>query len=145
MMQLTTITADRFDIVDREDPRQSVLGGARYLRHLMDRLPPEIQDPDRTWLALAAYNVGFGHLKDARILTLKNGRDPNKWVDVKEFLPLLSVPKWYKKTKHGYARGHEPVSYVTRIRSFHDILVKIDDQDERRQVAPKTHPQVPAA
>ncbi len=145
MMQLTKVTADRFDILDREDPRQSILGGAQYLRHLMDRLPPKIQDPDRTWLALAAYNVGFGHLKDARILARKNGRDPNKWVDVKEILPLLSVPKWYQRTKHGYARGHEPVSYVTRIRSFHDILLKIEEQDEPRQVTPQPQTSVPAA
>lgn len=145
IMQLTKVTADRFDILDREDPRQSILGGARYLRHLMDRLPPEIQEPDRTWLALAAYNVGFGHLRDARTLTSKHGRDPNKWVDVKEFLPLLSVPKWYKQTKHGYARGHEPVSYVTRIRSFHDILVKIEEQDEPRQVAPQPQLAAPTA
>ncbi len=145
MMQLTKVTADRFDIIDREDPRQSILGGARYLRHLIDRLPPEIQDPDRTWLALAAYNVGFGHLQDARILTVRNGRDANKWVDVKEFLPLLSLPKWYKKTTHGYARGHEPVSYVTRIRSFYDILVKIEEQDEPRHVAPQPQLPVPAA
>lgn len=145
MMQLTKVTADRFDILDREDPRQSILGGARYLRHLMDRLPREIQDPDRTWLALAAYNVGFGHLKDARILTVKHGRDPNKWVDVKQFLPLLSVPKWYKTTKHGYARGHEPVSYVTRIRSFHDILAKIEKKEEQRHVAPQPQLPVPAA
>ncbi len=145
MMQLTKVTADRFDIPDREDPEQSILGGARYLRHLIDRLPREIQDPDRTWLALAAYNVGFGHLKDARILTRQNGLDPNKWVDVKEFLPLLSIPKWYKTTKHGYARGHEPVKYVTRIRSFHDILVKIEEQEEHRHGAPQPQLTFPAA
>ncbi len=145
MMQLTKVTANRFDILDREDPGQSILGGARYLRHLINRLPPEIEEPDRTWLALAAYNVGFGHLTDARILTVRNGRDPNKWVDVKEVLPLLSVPKWYKKTTHGYARGHEPVSYVTRIRSFHDILVKIEEQDAPRPAAPRPQLAVPAA
>ena len=130
MMQLTMVTANRLNIADRDDPEQSVLGGASYVKNLMKRLPKQVLEPDRTWLALAAYNVGFGHLMDAIRLTKSNGGDPNKWVDVKESLPLLTIPKWYKQTKHGYARGHEPVSYVTRIRSFYDILVKIDEREK---------------
>ncbi len=139
MMQLTSVTAERLNIADRSDPRESIFGGARYLRSLMDRLPVEIDEPDRTWLALAAYNVGFGHLLDARRLAQQAGRDPDKWVEVKNFLPLLSLPKWYKTTKHGYARGHEPVQYVTRIRSFFDILEKIEEQGKSEIVGPQ-HP-----
>ncbi len=135
IMQLTQVTATRFDIANREDPQQSILGGARYLRNIMDRLPDEAKEPDRTWLALASYNVGLGHLRDAQLLAQRANRDPNKWADVKQFLPLLSVPKWYKQTKHGYARGHEPVNYVTRIRSFYEILLKID-QDRRSREPP---------
>ncbi len=137
LMQLTEATAKRFDIDDREDPRASIEGGARYLRNLLDRLPARITEPDRTWLALAAYNVGFGHMEDARVLTQKQGRDPDKWVDVKEHLPLLAKPQWYKQAKHGYARGYEAVSYVTRIRSFYDILTKVDEERtpaERRKL-----------
>ncbi len=140
IMQLTKVTAERLNVSDRADPRESIFGGAQYLRNLMDRLPAEIVEPDRTWLALAAYNVGFGHLMDARRLAQQAGRDPNKWVELKKFLPLLSLPKWYKQTKHGYARGHEPVQYVTRIRSFFDILVKIEEKGASEIVGPRLPP-----
>jgi len=125
IMQLTSATASRFDVADRTDPESSIKAGAKYLRTLKDGLPERIKDPDRTWLALAAYNIGLGHLEDARILTEKNGGNPDTWIDVKQYLPLLAKAKWFKQTKHGYARGHEPVAYVTRIRSFYDILVKM--------------------
>ena len=74
-------------------------------------------------MALAAYNVGYGHLEDARVLTEKRGGNPDKWLDVKDALPLLAQKKWYKQTKYGYARGQEPVRYVENIRSYYDILV----------------------
>ena len=124
-MQLTQATAARFDLKEREDAHQSILAGARFLNKLKQRLPERVNEPDRTWLALAAYNVGFGHLEDARILAQKNGGNPDRWADVKQYLPLLSKPKWYRQTVHGYARGYEPVAYVTRIRSFYDVLVKL--------------------
>jgi membrane-bound lytic murein transglycosylase F len=123
LMMLTHNTMRFLGLSDRTDPEQSVLGGARYIRLLKDKLPPRIGDPDRTWLALAAYNVGYGHLEDARVLTQKRGGDPDKWMDVKEALPLLAQKKWYAQTRHGYARGHEPVRYVENIRSYYDILV----------------------
>ena len=88
-------------------------------------VPDRILEPDRSWMALAAYNVGFGHLEDARILTEIHGYDPDRWMDVREFLPLLSQRRWYKQTKHGYARGREPVVYVENIRSYYDTLVWI--------------------
>jgi len=125
MMQLTSATAERFNVIDRSDTAESIKAGAQYLRNLKDRLPERITEPDRTWMALAAYNVGLGHLEDARVLTQKNGGNPDIWIDVVQHLPLLSKPKWFKQTQYGYARGHEPVAYVTRIRSFYDILVKM--------------------
>jgi len=125
IMQLTEATAARYDLDDRADPKLSIQIGARYLKELRNSLPERITEPDRTWLALAAYNIGLGHLEDARILTQKEGGNPDTWVDVKQYLPLLMKPKWYQTTKHGYARGNETVSYVTRIRSFYDVLVKM--------------------
>jgi len=95
---------------------------------LIDKMPSPIKEPDRTWMALAAYNVGINHLEDARMITRRRGRDPNRWKDVKESLPLLSRRTWFKKTKHGYARGIEPVRFVTRIRAYYDVLVKIDSE-----------------
>lgn len=130
-MMLTKETADELG-VDRLDPVSSIEGGARYLRYLIDRLPQRIEEPDRLWLALAAYNVGFSHLEDARILTQKQGGDPNKWNDIKERLPLLSEPKYYSKAKYGFCRGIEPVRFVNRVRTYYDVLAKIDE-DEKSQ------------
>jgi len=128
IMMLTRDTAEFIGIEDRRDPEQSIAGGARYIRQLIDRLPERIKQPDRTWLALAAYNVGMGHLEDARILTQKAGRDPDLWLDVQQFLPRLADPEWHKQTRHGYARGYEPVVYVNRIRGYYEILAWYDDR-----------------
>jgi membrane-bound lytic murein transglycosylase F len=122
MMMLTLPTAERFDVENRLNPTQSIRAGASYLTQLKQRLPERIAEPDRTWLALAAYNVGLGHLEDARILTEFQGGNPDRWSDVKERLPLLSQKRYYKFLKYGYARGHEPVQYVDNIRRYLDIL-----------------------
>lgn len=105
LMMITNATAKEMNITDREDPQQSIEAGAAYLNFLRTRLPDRIREPDKTWLALAAYNVGLGHLEDARILTEDNGKNPDRWPDVKSHLPLLSKKKWYRKTRYGYARG----------------------------------------
>jgi len=132
IMMLTESTAQHLGIRDRLDPRQSILGGAAYLRSLIDRLPERIAEPDRTWLALAAYNVGFYHLEDARIITESQKGDPDKWSDIKVRLPLLAKASWYARTKHGYARGYEPVQFVTRIRTYYEILRKHDEERRNR-------------
>ena len=123
LMQITRNTAKFLGIENRLDPAESIDGAARYIRSLSNRLPTDIQEPDRTWMALAAYNIGLGHLRDARGLTQEHGRDPNRWVDVRAHLPLLTQPKWYKATQYGYARGHEAVTYVGNIRTYYDMLV----------------------
>ncbi len=74
----------------------------------------------------------MGHLEDARILTEKHGGDPDKWIDVKNHLPLLAQRKYFEKTKHGYARGWEPVAYVQNIRQFYNILSWQHSTKERR-------------
>lgn len=127
IMMLTNNTARLVGIQDRTDPDQSIQGGAKYFRYMLDKIPAPIAEPDRTWMALAAYNVGYGHLEDARIITQKLGKDPDKWVDVRESLPLLSKKKWYKKTRYGYARGREPVAYVSHIRNYYELLVWQDE------------------
>jgi membrane-bound lytic murein transglycosylase F len=132
IMMLTETTAQHLGISDRLDVRQSVNGGSTYLRTLKDRLPDRIPEPDRTWMALAAYNVGMNHLEDARIITQMQGADPDKWNDVKERLPLLTKATWHTKTKHGYARGYEPVQFVNRIRTYYEILKKNDNDTRAR-------------
>jgi membrane-bound lytic murein transglycosylase F len=128
LMMLTLDTASELGIEDRVDPAQSITGGAEYLARMKQRLPEHITEPDRTWLALAAYNVGLGHLEDARNLTIKNKGDPDRWVDVKKNLPLLSKQKWFQQTRYGYARGREPVRYVENVRTYYDILVWLSEQ-----------------
>ncbi|WP_275096920.1 membrane-bound lytic murein transglycosylase MltF [Sedimenticola hydrogenitrophicus] len=123
IMMLTSATAKQMGIEDRTDTSQSISGGARYLRQVEQKLPERIQEPDRTWMALAGYNVGYGHLEDARILTQRNDGDPDKWSDVKQHLPLLSQKKYFATLKHGFARGKEPVHYVDNIRSYYDLLL----------------------
>ena len=132
LMMLTLDAAQDLGITDREDPAQSIRGGANYLLNMKARLPDTIEEPDRTWLALAAYNIGLGHLEDARKLTLINKGDADKWVDVKKNLPLLSNKKWFQQTRYGYARGREPVRYVENIRTYYDILVWLTEQNTTR-------------
>lgn len=122
IMMLTRKTAGQLGVKNRLNPKSSIFGGAKYLAHLINRMDKDIPNPDRTWMALASYNVGFYHLEDARKITKTRGKDPNKWIDVKESLPLLAQRRWYKKTKYGYARGWEPVKYVENIRSYYDLL-----------------------
>ena len=122
IMMLTEDTAHAMGISDRADPRQSILGGARYFISVRDMIPARIAEPDRTWLALAAYNVGFGHLEDARVLTQMRGHNPDAWQDVRAHLPLLAQEKWYGKVKRGYARGWEPVRFVDNVRGYLDVL-----------------------
>ncbi|MDH5785922.1 MAG: membrane-bound lytic murein transglycosylase MltF, partial [Chromatiales bacterium] len=122
IMMLTEVTAGELGVNERTDPVESIRGGALYLSQLMKKVPERIKEPDRTWLALAAYNIGYGHLEDARKLTESRGGNPDSWKDVKENLPLLRKRKWYNKTKHGYARGNEAVHYVEHIRSYYAIL-----------------------
>ena len=122
IMMLTQTTAKELGIKNRMDPAMSIWGGARYFRKLQKRLPDSITKSDRTWFALAAYNVGMGHVYDARELATRLDKNPDSWNDVSEVLPLLTKKKYYKTVKHGYARGREPVNYVLRIRNYHDIL-----------------------
>jgi membrane-bound lytic murein transglycosylase F len=137
LMMLTQDAASEVEIDDPADPEQSILGGTEYLQRMLRSIPDDVPEPDRTWLGLAAYNVGLGHLEDARKLTQQTGGNPNKWVDVKKNLPLLSKEKWFKKTRYGYARGREPVRYVENVRSYYDILVWYTDRETAKTETPK--------
>jgi membrane-bound lytic murein transglycosylase F len=122
IMMLTQATADYLDIEDRMDPASSIFGGARFFARQTERIPDSVDEPDRTWMALAAYNVGFNHIKDARQIVEWQGGDPDTWVDLSQALPLLAKQKWYSRVPYGYARGWEPVLYVNNIRSYYNII-----------------------
>ena len=123
LMMLTLNTAKQMKVKNRLDAAQSIRGGSKYIASVMKRIPEHIPEPDRTWFALAAYNVGFGHVEDARKITETRGGDPDRWIDLKQNLPLLARKKWYKKTRYGYARGWEPVKYVENIRQYYEYLI----------------------
>jgi membrane-bound lytic murein transglycosylase F len=136
LMMLTQSTAQAMGVSNRLDAKQSIQGGAKYFAYVKDQLDDKIEEPDRTWLALASYNIGTGHLDDARKLAENEGLNPNKWLDVKKMLPRLAQKQWYSKTRYGYARGGEPVSFVANIRRYYDILTWVTQpQLEGSQVA----------
>jgi membrane-bound lytic murein transglycosylase F len=123
-MQITEETARHLGVPDRLDPKASTFGAARYLANLKAKLPARIAEPDRTWLALAAFNVGVAHLEDARVLAQKQKMNPDAWADVKKALPLLALPEFHVDAKYGYARGGMPVIFVDRVRAYYDILLR---------------------
>ncbi len=122
MMMLQEDTASRMGVKDRGDAQQSILGGARYFLEVRSMIPARIPEPDRTWFALAAYNIGFGHLEDARVLAQQHGRSADRWLDVRAALPLLATESSFLNTKYGYARGYETVRFVDNVRAYLDIL-----------------------
>lgn len=146
LMMLTKAAAKDMGVTNRTDPVQSIFGGAKYFKSIFDRIPQGVQGDDRLWMALAAYNVGMGHLEDARVLTEHQDGNPNAWEDVKQRLPLLAKRKYYRHLKHGYARGWEPVAYVENIQRYqtviawHDTLksraVASNNQDPHSDVQP---------
>jgi membrane-bound lytic murein transglycosylase F len=135
MMMLTEDTADRMKVSNRLDARESIMAGARYLQLLKDQLPLRIEEPERTWLALAAYNQGMGHLEDARILAQRYGLDPDAWSDVQKGMVKLRNPAIAKTVKHGYARGGEAVVFVETVRLYQDMLKRLS-RDEYKQFLP---------
>lgn len=122
IMMLTEETADRLGVGNRLDAAESILAGARYLAELAGRLADEVPEPDRLWLALAAYNLGYGHLNGARQIAAGLKRDPASWYDMKKVLPLMSRPEFYERLKSGPARGGEAVILVENVRTYYDIL-----------------------
>jgi membrane-bound lytic murein transglycosylase F len=126
LMMLTEETADRLQVKNRLDARESILGGARYFALLKESLPDRIGEPDRTWITLAAYNIGLGHLEDARILAQSGKLNPDQWQDVRLALGRLSEPDTFVSLKHGYARGFETQQFVDNVRNFYDILARME-------------------
>lgn len=147
IMMLTQPTAKQMGVKSRLDAESNIKGGAKYLNLLIKRVPNRIDDSDKPWFALAAYNVGWGHVQDARKLTKRFGGNPDKWVDVKQHLPKLRQKKYYKTTRYGFARGDEAVTYVSNIRRYYDTLTWIEDQAEQaikiqQKIEQKTKEQV---
>ena len=154
IMMLTKDTAERMRVTDRTHPEQSIRGGSEYLHLLISQIPETIAQEDRIWYALAAYNMGLGHLLDVRRLTRQLGGDPDNWLDVKKNLPLLAEKRHYTGLKYGYARGFEALQYVENIRRYYNSIVnhqRIEEQknqekqigvEDETQIAPETQKNV---
>jgi membrane-bound lytic murein transglycosylase F len=146
IMMLTNDTASTVGVSDRANQRDNILGGARYLAQVMDTIPKRIAEPDRTWLALAAYNVGYGHLEDARVLAQMHGKNPDSWDDVRGQLPLLAEEQWFNRVKRGYARGWEPARFVEQVKQYLAVLEWLDaDKLARNRMPPKVPGVIPAS
>jgi membrane-bound lytic murein transglycosylase F len=129
MMMLTELTASMMEVKDRLDARGSILGGAHYFLRVRRKVPERIGEPDRSWLAVAAYNLGFGHLEDARIIAQTQGADPDSWSEVRARLPLLSDKAWYSRVQRGFAPGQTAVTYVDNVRRYYEMLMWLDSHE----------------
>ena len=140
---LTNNTAKDLGVKDRTDPAQSIYGGTKYISQLLKKLPKEINEVDRYWYALTAYNIGYGHLLDAMQLARTQNKDPYIYTEIKPFLLQLSQSKYYKTTKYGYARGWEAIKYIQNIRQYYDILVFLDSHDRIQNPKPNENDKIP--
>ena len=122
VMMLMPLTVTKMGVKDVFSADENIMAGARYLLHMKERIPERIRDPDRTLLAMAAYNIGIGHLEDARIVTQMRKKNPDRWADVRANLPRLSDPHWHSRVKRGYANGRETAQFVERVSQFAAIL-----------------------
>ncbi len=122
LMMLTQDTAKYLGVPHRTDPFESIFGGAYYLHKLYQRFPDTLKEPQRILFTLAAYNIGYGHIRDVMKMAEKKGLNGFQWVIVKKLLPQLRNPQFHKQTRYGYARGDEAVTYVRHIMSYYAIL-----------------------
>ena len=123
LMQLLSRTAKSLGVKDIYDPVENINAGVQHLKNLYD-LFDKANGPDRLLISLAAYNIGQGHIRDARNLAVKLNLDPDSWESLSKTLPLLRFRKYYKASKYGYCRGTEPVLYIKQIMIYYDILKK---------------------
>jgi membrane-bound lytic murein transglycosylase F len=129
LMMLTVNSARLVGVQDRADPKESILGGARYLARVHDKFPTRIPEEDRMLMAVAAYNIGFGHVEDARIIAESSGADKDSWDDVRAHLPLLADERWYPALRRGYAQGSVPVQYVDNVRHYYWLLDRLSSTE----------------
>lgn len=136
MMMLTEDTSAQLKVTDRLDPAQSIAAGAQLVAQLKQLVPERIREPDRTWIALAAFNLGYAHVEDARVLAQQQKLNPDSWTDLKKVLPLLAKPEFAAKAKRGFARGGQAVIFVENVRAYYDILTQLEQP--HRPLAAKT-------
>lgn len=131
LLQVLPRTAREFGIGELQEPDNGLHAGMKYLNWLRQRFEPKLDIGERTWFALASYNAGIGHVRDARTLAARQGWDPNRWFGNVEKAMLLLAKKGYaKQAKHGYVRGHEPVNYVQQIRDRYLAYLSLNGEEQ---------------
>lgn len=127
IMQITAQTAEHIGLIDPENPIENIKGGAYYLRYLYDKTSPQVTTQQRWVHALTAYNLGWGHFRDAYRLAKKLNKNPYDWNDLKTILPKLNEADYLEHLKYGPARGGEAVHFVNNVFSYYTLLNKPDD------------------
>ncbi|NVJ07325.1 transporter substrate-binding domain-containing protein [Myxococcus sp. AM001] len=126
LFQVMPVTGKELGFVKLEDPEQGIHAGVKYMHQMLGRIAPEIPFKQRLRFALASYNAGLGHVLDARRLAIEQGLDPNKWYgNVAKAMLLLEQPQYFKRARHGYVRGSEPVKYVSEIQTRYGNYVAV--------------------
>ena len=124
LMQIMPVTGRELGFTDLHDPEENIHAGVKYLHQLVNRFDPNIPLDERMRLALASYNVGYGHVLDARRLARENGWNPDRWFGhVEQAMRLLAKPAYYKRARYGFCRCGQPVHYVGNIQNFYDAYV----------------------
>ena len=126
LMQVMPSTGEELGFTDLHEPQVGIHAGVKYMRQLINRFDHNLPMEERIRFALASYNVGYGHVLDARRLAREMGWDPNRWFgNVEKAMRLLSQPDYYERARYGFCRGGQPVHYVENIQRFYDAYVEV--------------------
>ena len=124
LMQLMPETAKLLGVKDKTNPEQNISGGIKFMTQLDEHFKEEIPEMnERLKFILASYNIGLGHITDARRLAEKYGRNPSKWKgNVDHFLLSKSKKEFYSDpvVKCGYAKGVETCEFVKGVLANYD-------------------------
>lgn len=124
LMQIMPDTGLELGFDDLRDPEANIHAGTKYMHQLVNRFDPALPMEERVRLALASYNVGYGHVLDARQLAREKGWDPDRWFgNVERAMKLLARPAYYQRARYGFCRGGQPVHYVRNVQSMYDAYV----------------------
>lgn len=129
LFQVMIPTGREMGFADLEDPETGVHAGVKYMSRLLSQFDPSLPFKHRVRFALASYNVGRGHVDDARRLAVTMGLDPDKWFgNVERAMLRLQDPRVARTTKYGYCRGEEPVKYVSEIQTRYESYLTLVEE-----------------
>ena len=126
LMQVMPSTGEQLGFIDLHEPAVGIHAGVKYMYQLINRFDHKLPMEERLRFALASYNVGYGHVLDARRLAREMRWDSNRWFgNVEKAMRLLSQPEYYERARYGFCRGGQPVHYVENIQRFYDAYVEV--------------------